>query len=102
MGRGEVVPRPSGSPRVITRPNDPWRLLSAAPRVDPEMPISDLEMAVGVVCRRTGWWGSPEGAKRASGLARVVARASRWAALLVASRHAHEVSSWNAGGCTCV
>jgi hypothetical protein len=58
----------------------------------PEVPIGDSEMAVGVVCRRTGWWGSPEGAKRASGvvrvLARVIARASRCAALLVASRHA--------------
>ena len=39
----------------------------------PDKPFRDSEVAVGVVCCRTGWWGSPKRPKRARGLARDIA-----------------------------
>jgi hypothetical protein len=38
----------------------------------PEMPFSDSERAVGVVCCRAGWVGSPDRPNRASGLVCVI------------------------------
>ena len=64
MGRGEVVPNPSGSPTPPTWPNGPWRALGrwrpSSRRglgLAPDKPFRDSEVAVGVVCCRAGWGG---------------------------------------------